>query len=50
VAAMIASIGGKAVRLRRHGFKEQSRWALPVEEFDPKDYPQHHGEDDGDGE
>jgi hypothetical protein len=50
VAAMIASIGGKAVRLRRHGLSEQSRWALPVEKFDPKDYPQQDGEDDGDGE
>ena len=50
VAAMIAAIGGKAVRLRRHGLKEQSRWALPVEEFNPEDCQQHHGEDDGDGE
>jgi hypothetical protein len=49
VAAMIAAIGGKAVRLRRHGLREQSRWALPVEEFAPKDY-QHSQEEDGCGE
>ena len=49
VAAMIAVVGGKPVRLRRNGLKEQSRWALPVEEFDPKGYQNPH-EDDGDGE
>src|SRR5262249_18295359 len=38
VAAMLAAIGGKAVRVRGSGFKEQSRWALPIQEYDPKDY------------
>jgi len=38
VASMVAGIGGKAVRVRGSSFKEQSRWALAAEEFDPKDY------------
>jgi hypothetical protein len=46
VAAMILALGGKSVRIREKGVKEQSRWALPVGEFDPKDYQQHQ-EDDG---
>ena len=38
VAAMIAALGGEGVRIRGNSFKEQSRWALPVAEFDPGDY------------
>jgi hypothetical protein len=38
VVAMLAALGSKSFRLRGHGFKEQGRWALPVEEFEPKDY------------
>jgi hypothetical protein len=38
VAAMISSIGGDSVRIRRNSFREQSRWALPVAEWNPKDY------------
>jgi hypothetical protein len=49
VAAMIAALGGEAVRVRGNSFKEQSRWALPVAEFDPGDY-QPHQEGDGDDE
>jgi hypothetical protein len=49
VAAMIAVVGGEAVRVRGNSFKEQSRWALPVAEFDPAAY-QVHQEADGDGE
>ena len=37
IASMIAALGAKSIRLRGN-FKEQSRWALPVEEFDPKEY------------
>ena len=40
VGAMAAVIGAKAVRVRGQGFREQSRWALPVKEFDPNDYGQ----------
>ena len=45
VAAMLAAIGGQPVRVRPRGVKEQSRWALPVNEFDPKDYSQFNSED-----
>jgi hypothetical protein len=38
VASMIAAIGGKAIRVRGAGFKEQKRWALPAEDFDPGQY------------
>jgi hypothetical protein len=38
VASMIAAIGGKAMRVRGAGFKEQKRWALPAEDFDPGQY------------
>jgi hypothetical protein len=50
VASMLAALGAKAVRIRRNSFKEQSRWALPVNEFDPKDYPgpPQEGSSDGD--
>jgi hypothetical protein len=44
VAAMISVLGGEPVRLRRRGFREQSRWALPVNEFDPKHYSAEAGE------
>jgi hypothetical protein len=39
-AAMLAALGAQAVRVRGHGFREQSRWALPVSEFNPNDYGQ----------
>ena len=35
--SMLSALGGKNVRARGK-FKEQSRWVLPVEEFDPADY------------
>ncbi len=40
VGTMAAVLGAKAVRVRGQGFNEQSRWALPVNEFDPSDYGQ----------
>jgi len=40
-AALLAALGSHAVRVRGHGFREQGRWALPVNEFDPSDYGQH---------
>ena len=43
IASMIAALGAKSIRLRGN-FKEQSRWALPVEEFDPKDYGEQYRE------
>lgn len=37
-AAMLAGIGSEAGRVRGRGFKEQSRWFLPLNEFDPADF------------
>ena len=44
VAAMISAVGGNSVRIRKGGFREQSRWALPVNDWDPKDYSSDAGE------
>jgi hypothetical protein len=38
VAAMVAAIGGAAIRVREHGFREQSRWALPAGDWPPEEY------------
>jgi hypothetical protein len=37
-AAMLAALGAQAVRVRGRGFKEQGRWSLPADEFDPQSY------------
>jgi hypothetical protein len=39
VAAMLSAIGAKTVRVRGKKIREQSRWVLPLDEFDPADYP-----------
>ncbi len=38
IISMLTAIGARHVRIRGVGIKEQSRWALPVSEFDPRDY------------
>jgi hypothetical protein len=38
VVAMLSAAGAKVERVRGK-FKEQSRWMLPLDEFDPADYP-----------
>lgn len=38
IAGMMAALGAKSMRVRGQGFKEQSRWVLPQEEFDPREY------------
>jgi hypothetical protein len=38
VASMLAVLGGKSIRVRGAKFKEQSRWILPVDQFDPDEY------------
>jgi hypothetical protein len=38
VASMLGVLGGKSIRVRGARFKEQSRWILPVDEFDPVEY------------
>ena len=37
VVAMLSAVGAKHERVRGN-FKEQSRWMLPLDEFDPADY------------
>jgi len=43
VAAMLSGIGAKSFRLRIKR-KEQSRWELPVDDFDPRDFTPEGGE------
>lgn len=38
VASMIGVLGAKSIRVRGTKFKEQSRWILPVDQFDPAEY------------
>lgn len=38
IAGMLAALGAKSMRVRGQGFKEQSRWVLPSEEFDAREY------------
>jgi hypothetical protein len=38
IAAMLAALGSESVRVRGNDFREQGRWALPLDEFPPKDY------------
>ena len=39
VSSMLKALGGKHIRVRGSKHKEQSRWSLPINEFDPDDYP-----------
>lgn len=39
VGSMLKALGGKHIRVRGSKHKEQSRWSLPINEFDPEDYP-----------
>lgn len=38
VVGMLTAVGAKMERVRGKKFKEQSRWMLPLEHFDPADY------------
>ncbi len=38
LASMLGALGGKSIRVRGAKFKEQSRWVLPVDQFDPAEY------------
>jgi hypothetical protein len=40
VASMLGALGGKSIRVRGQKFKEQSRWVLPLDQFDPAEYSQ----------
>jgi hypothetical protein len=39
VVSMLGALGAKSIRVRGN-FKEQSRWMLPLDQFDPADYLQ----------
>jgi hypothetical protein len=45
VASMLGALGGKSIRVRGPKFKEQSRWILPLDQFDPADYSQRKAEE-----
>jgi hypothetical protein len=38
IASMLAAIGARNIQIKGKTFKPQSRWLLPVEEFDPADF------------
>jgi hypothetical protein len=38
IASMLAAIGARNITVKGKTFKPQSRWLLPVEEFDPADF------------
>jgi hypothetical protein len=38
VASMLGALGGKSIRVRGQKFKEQGRWVLPLDQFDPAQY------------
>ena len=40
VASMLGALGGKSIRVRGQKFKEQGRWLLPLDQFDPAQYSQ----------
>jgi hypothetical protein len=40
VASMLGALGGKSIRIRGQKFKEQGRWVLPLDQFDPTEYSQ----------
>jgi hypothetical protein len=37
---MLGALGGKSIRVRGQKFKEQGRWVLPLDQFDPAEYSQ----------
>jgi hypothetical protein len=38
VASMLAALGASSTRIRNVRLRDQSRWVLPLNEFDPKDF------------
>ncbi|MBI4463138.1 MAG: hypothetical protein HY647_00400 [Acidobacteria bacterium] len=38
IVSMLKALGSEPCHVRGRKFKEQSRWLLPLEEFDPADY------------
>lgn len=46
IAATLRALGGKSIRVRGQKFKEQGRWLLPLDQFDPARYSQRKTEED----
>jgi hypothetical protein len=46
IAATLRALGGKSIRVRGQKFKEQGRWLLPLDQFDPARYSPRKTEDD----
>ena len=38
IAGMLSALGAKSIRVRGPKFKDQSRWVLPLSEFEPAEY------------
>jgi len=38
IASMLAALGAKSIRVQGRKIREQGRWLLPVDEFEPADY------------
>ena len=43
IAGMLSALGAKSIRVRGPKFKDQSRWVLPLSEFEPAEYQPHDG-------
>ena len=43
IAGMLSALGAKSIRVRGPKFKDQSRWVLPLSEFEPGEYQPHDG-------
>jgi hypothetical protein len=40
VASMLSAIGAQSIRVRGPKIREQGRWLLPLDQFDPGDFSQ----------
>jgi hypothetical protein len=45
VASMLGALSGQSIRVRGQKFKEQGRWVLPLDQFDPAEYSQRKSEE-----
>jgi hypothetical protein len=46
VASILGALGSKSIRVRGQKFKEQGRWLLPLDQFDPAEYSPRKTEED----
>jgi len=40
VASLLSAIGAQSIRVRGPKIREQGRWLLPLDQFDPADFTQ----------